>query len=58
MTTNWTTKKLRDLLQIQNGYAFDSKKFDAARGVPLGRVDKAYPYFDCDEFGEAEEAFG
>ena len=24
----------------------------------LGRVDKAYPYLDCGEFGEAEEAIG
>src|SRR5205807_7015498 len=34
----WATRKLGDLLDIQNGFAFDSKKFDSSAGVPLIRI--------------------
>lgn len=35
---SWVVKKLGDLLQIQNGYAFDSKLFSAEGGMPLIRI--------------------
>ena len=34
----WPTKKLCDVLDIQNGYAFDSKKFSSEDGMPLIRI--------------------
>jgi len=34
----WQTKKLGDVLKVQNGFAFDSKGFNAARGLPLVRI--------------------
>ena len=30
----WTQRRLGDLLDIQNGFAFDSKHFTKDRGVP------------------------
>ena len=38
MKAGWQTKKLADVLQIQNGYAFDSKKFNPSKGMPLVRI--------------------
>lgn len=34
----WKKQKLGDLLEVQNGYAFDSKKFDNLNGIPLIRI--------------------
>jgi type I restriction enzyme S subunit len=34
----WPTKKLSDVLDIQNGYAFDSKQFSSEEGMPLIRI--------------------
>ena len=38
MTSGWQRKKLADVLKIQNGYAFDSKKFNSSKGMPLVRI--------------------
>ena len=38
MSSRWNKKKLRDLLVIQNGYAFSSKSFSSTDGVPLIRI--------------------
>lgn len=35
---SWQTKILGELLDIQNGFAFDSKKFSKVSGVPLIRI--------------------
>ena len=35
---NWKFVKLGDLCNIQNGYAFDSKKFSSDKGMPLIRI--------------------
>ncbi|WP_447986376.1 restriction endonuclease subunit S [Nitrospira sp. Nam74] len=38
MKTNWKAKKLSALVEVQNGYAFDSKQFSASVGIPLIRI--------------------
>jgi type I restriction enzyme S subunit len=38
MRKGWEIKKLSELLKIQNGYAFDAKKFSNDNGVPLIRI--------------------
>ncbi len=38
MKARWQRKKLADVLKIQNGYAFDSKKFNPSKGMPLVRI--------------------
>ncbi len=38
MKTGWQKHKLRDLLEIQNGYAFDAKAFTPSEGMPLIRI--------------------
>lgn len=38
MKTNWQTKKLGEVLKLQNGFAFDSKKFSTKKGIPLIRI--------------------
>ncbi len=38
MKAGWQTRKLGELLQIQNGYAFDSKNFSPSGGMPLIRI--------------------
>lgn len=38
MKAGWKTRKLGELLQIQNGYAFDSKKFSSSGEMPLIRI--------------------
>ncbi|MDC3060398.1 restriction endonuclease subunit S [Candidatus Pelagibacter sp.] len=34
----WSKVKLRDLLEVQNGYAFNSKEFNTLDGMPLIRI--------------------
>lgn len=38
MTSRWPHRKLGQLLEIQNGYAFDSKAFHSSEGMPLIRI--------------------
>jgi len=38
MKAGWQTRKLGELLQIQNGYAFDSKNFSPSGEMPLIRI--------------------
>jgi type I restriction enzyme S subunit len=38
MRSGWQIKKLGDLLEIQNGYAFDSNDFSFEKGMPLIRI--------------------
>jgi type I restriction enzyme S subunit len=38
MKNGWQMKKLGDLLEVQNGYAFDSNAFSSAEGMPLIRI--------------------
>jgi type I restriction enzyme S subunit len=38
MKAGWQMKKLGELLQIQNGYAFDSKNFSPSGEMPLIRI--------------------
>lgn len=35
---NWVREKLGNILEIQNGYAFDSKLFNSQEGLPLIRI--------------------
>ncbi len=34
----WRTKKLGDVLEVQNGYAFGSEEFNSTKGMPLIRI--------------------
>ena len=34
----WGEKRLGDVLEVQNGYAFSSKGFNAVKGMPLIRI--------------------
>jgi len=38
MRKQWQVKPLRDVLEVQNGYAFDSKAFSSSKGMPLIRI--------------------
>lgn len=38
MKAGWRKRKLSEILEIQNGYAFNSKKFVASGGMPLVRI--------------------
>jgi len=38
MKEGWQTRPLRELLEVQNGYAFDAKRFNPSEGVPLIRI--------------------
>ena len=38
MKKGWSIKRLADLLELQNGYAFDSKGFNPTDGIPLIRI--------------------
>lgn len=38
MPKGWRTKKLGDMLDVQNGFAFDSNQFSDHEGVPLIRI--------------------
>ncbi len=43
MKTGWPTKTLSDVLEVQNGYAFDSKGFNSTKGMPLIRIRSLKP---------------
>lgn len=38
MNDGWVVRPLGGLLQVQNGYAFDSKRFTSSVGIPLIRI--------------------
>ena len=38
MKKGWKIKRLADVLELQNGYAFDSKNFNPTDGLPLIRI--------------------
>lgn len=38
MTNAWVKRTLGELLEVQNGYAFDSERFSASKGMPLIRI--------------------
>ena len=38
MKNGWQIKRLQDVLEVQNGYAFDSKAFNLFEGMPLIRI--------------------
>lgn len=38
MKNGWHARRLGDLLEVQNGYAFDSKAFNPSKGMPLIRI--------------------
>ena len=38
MKKGWKIKRLADVLELQNGYAFDSKAFNPTDGLPLIRI--------------------
>jgi type I restriction enzyme S subunit len=38
MNAGWVVKKLADVLDVQNGYAFSSKGFKPSDGIPLIRI--------------------
>ncbi len=38
MKAGWKTRKLSQVLKIQNGHAFDSKAFNTSKGLPLIRI--------------------
>ncbi len=38
MKKGWKIKRLADVLELQNGYAFDSKGFNPTEGLPLIRI--------------------
>jgi len=38
MKKGWERKKLKDILTVQNGYAFNSKCFNPTNGIPLIRI--------------------
>jgi type I restriction enzyme, S subunit len=43
MKKGWATKKLGDVLEVQNGYAFDSEGFNPTKGMPLIRIRSLKP---------------
>jgi type I restriction enzyme S subunit len=38
MKNGWKTRPLGEVLEVQNGYAFDSKAFNPSKGMPLIRI--------------------
>lgn len=38
MKEGWQTRKLGEVLEVQNGYAFDSTAFNSTKGMPLIRI--------------------
>jgi type I restriction enzyme S subunit len=38
MKSRWEKKRLGEVLEVQNGFAFDSKRFNASNGPPLIRI--------------------
>ena len=55
----WPTKPLGDLLKVQNGFAFDSERFnDAKHGLPIIRIrDLARGYSETSYDGEHNAAY-
>ncbi len=43
MKKGWERKCLGDVLEVQNGYAFDSKRFNPSKGLPLIRIRSLKP---------------
>ncbi len=43
MKKGWPTKRLGDVLEVQNGYAFDSAGFNPTKGLPLIRIRSLKP---------------
>jgi type I restriction enzyme S subunit len=43
MKKGWETKRLGDVLEVQNGYAFDSAGFNPTKGLPLIRIRSLKP---------------
>lgn len=43
MKKDWRTRKLGDVLEVQNGYAFDSEGFNPTKGMPLIRIRSLKP---------------
>ncbi|MDH4087412.1 MAG: restriction endonuclease subunit S [Nitrospira sp.] len=43
MKKGWQTKTLGDVLEVQNGYAFESKGFNSTKGMPLIRIRSLEP---------------
>jgi type I restriction enzyme S subunit len=50
MNQSWPKTKLGDVLNIQNGYAFDSKKFNPSTGLPLVRIRSLKAGVEVDTF--------
>jgi type I restriction enzyme S subunit len=38
MSAEWRTRKLGEILDVQNGFAFDSERFSESHGLPLIRI--------------------
>ena len=43
MKKGWNRKRLCDVLEVQNGYAFDSERFNPSKGLPLIRIRSLKP---------------
>jgi type I restriction enzyme S subunit len=43
MKKGWQRKRLADVLEVQNGYAFDSAGFNPTKGMPLIRIRSLKP---------------
>ena len=43
MKKGWNRKRLCDVLEVQNGYAFDSERFNPSKGPPLIRIRSLKP---------------
>lgn len=43
MKKGWKRKRLGDVLEVQNGYAFDSSGFNPTKGMPLIRIRSLKP---------------
>ena len=43
MKKGWERKRLGDVLEVQNGYAFDSDGFNSSKGLPLIRIRSLKP---------------
>ena len=59
MKKGWQTKSLWDVLEIQNGYAFDSKGFNPAKGMPLIRIRSLKKGMETETFfdGDYEDKY-
>jgi len=43
MKKGWNRQRLGDVLDVQNGYAFDSERFNPTKGLPLIRIRSLKP---------------